>query len=717
MINDIEYNKIIEFIEEEIINDKIINYSKISTSLFGAAKSIPRSEIQTSYITNGLVNNLLKSMPAVLGPKDGVIDNIPKIKSDNTSGLFIIVPVVGYIINLLVQNKDKISSDDLLSNIVKLISLVGMCLGIKDGLGIFKLVKQFLSAKDVGSSVVKDLLKSKNQLNKVLEGGSMISFDYLKNLGIYIWNSIQQMYNNSIIQKTVEKIKNWIINPDSSSAPEIDENTINEMDKIINGVIKKDIKKLEPLYNYYFDKSSGKIIYNGESNFKEIRTLISINDNFHIKSIEMITNKDKSIHYLINNSNTKIDSISQIEGNPVHTALVFAYMANKHNIVINEAKKYVYKIDDDGSIKIYLRNDSKEISKELPTITKAINLQKNNEEKNGIEYIKNTCKEIFGYDEGLSKESCAKHFYSILGRSAINMIQNLEKEIEKKPDIYDLLLSANPGIQYEILKNLDWKSKKNSENNLELINVEEWLTIRDDLEYKKYLNDKPKIKELLNQMIKKINLERNLLQPSEQTEINSNKTNIKRRIIKKKNMNLSKQERNNLQYLSLMENFILSNTNYNYNQSGGGYRKIQPDNLYFDSKSKSFNFKFFNDLDEKYKLLKESLENMNKKLSNTTDNEIRTKIEQIKTLHQKLELIYNKILNYIKIIRSDKKVYINNQFLDIDEIDNLIEQYNNYNNKKNKKLATISTAFGKLQIVLEDYNDGNSLNKQYYHNI
>jgi hypothetical protein len=236
------------------------------------------------------------------------------------------------------------------------------------------------------------------------------------------------------------------------------------------------------------------------------------------------------------------------------------------------------------------------------------------------------------------------------------------------------------------------------------------------LEYKKYLNNKPKIKELLSQMIQKINLEKNLLNPSEQTEIISNKNNKKRRIIKKNNINLSKQEINKLQYLSLMENFILSHVNYN--QSGGlfeGHRKVQPDNLYFDNKSKSFNFKFFNNLDEKYKILKGSLENVNKKLSNTTDNEIRSKIEQIKGLQQKLELIYNKILNYIKIIRNDKKAYINNQYLDIDEIDNLIEQYNTYNNKKNKKYATISTVFGKLQVILEDYNE--PLNRQYYHNI
>ena len=709
MYNNIEYNKLIEFIDQDIIKNKIINYSTIkSNSLFGGSSTTSivtifnPVDIVTQTITKNLVSSLSSFLPSSIGgPLSSDIFKL--IVPSSSINIAIIIPVAGYLINLILNNQKKITSQDSIISILKILSFVGLCLGIANSTDIFKLVSQIFTIGDLASSGINTILalffQGKNilkggQINKTnsnLYGGNIFN---LKEFTSYIWSCIEEMSKNLGIQKIVNSFKAWLNNPESP-VPEIDKDTINEIDKIVGGVIKKDVKKLEQVYNYYFDRSSGKIIYTGESNFKEIRTLISINDNYHIKSIEMITNQDKSIHYLINNSDKIIDSITYIEDKPVHIALVFAYMAKNYKMIINEAKKYVYKIDDDGTIKIYLRNSKEEICKELPTITKAINLQKSNDEKQGTEYIKETCKEIFGYEEGMANESCAKHFYSILGRSAINMLQNLEKEIEETPDIYNLLLTANPGIQYEILKNLDWKIKKNDDR-LELVNVEEWLNIMNNLEYKQYLKDKSKIKDLLDKMIERINLERDLLQPSEQHEFINNK-NIKKRIIKKKNMNLSKENTQKLQYISLIENFILSNTNYN--QIGG-----------------TSNDSRYNDLNSKYKLLKKGLENINKKLSNTTDNNINTKIEQIKTLQKELELIYNKILNYLKIIRTDKKAYINNQFLDIDEIDNLIEQYNNYNNKKNKKLATISTVFGKLQVVLED-NNIESSNRQYYHNI
>ena len=160
-----------------------------------------------------------------------------------------------------------------------------------------------------------------------------------------------------------------------------------------------------------------------------------------------------------------------------------------------------------------------------------------------------------------------------------------------------------------------------------------------------------------------------------------------------------------------MENFILANTSYT--QIGGKRRDVFSD-LEFNKNEKQFNFKFMNNLDEKYILLKEQLESVNKKLSNETDNQINTKIQEIKALEKDLELIYNKILKYLKIIHTDKNAYSNNKYLDINEIDNLIEQYNSFSNKKIKKFVKITTAFNQLQIVLED---NNHVNRQYYHNI
>ena len=704
MYNDINYDEIIEFIDEDIIKNKIIYNSKIvPKSIYGGAQA------DEQFKKSNKVDILLKELLKEYGLEDTKID-----QKDSQLLLSTIFMQIGSAL-IILWKSDK-SIEIKLKNTVSLISLV---FNLNGNTNFDKYLVDFKKLGGIIQSFIEILNKTTQAANflfKGMGGGSLESesiSNKLENLMSYVKTTIRKMNENLNVQKNINDIKNWLNTTDDSvPMPKIDMNAINN---IVDDIIKKDVKELEPTYNYYFDKSSGKIIYNGENNFEEIITLISINDNYHIKSIEMITNKDKSTHYLVNKSDTKIDFITYIQGNPVQTGLVFAYMANTNKKVINDAKKYIYKIDDDGSIKIYLRNDNKEICKELPTITRAISQQINNDEKQGLEYIKNTCKEIFGYDEGLSKDSCAKHFYSILGRSAINMIQNLEKEIEERPDVYNLLLSANPGIQYEILKNLDWKSKKNSEDKLELINVEEWLNIKNNTEYKQYLKDKNKIKELLNKIVNRVNLERDLLEPSGQKEIIDK--NIKRKI-RIKNMNLSNEEKNRLKHISLMENFILSNKNYNF--YGGSINA----NLQYENNNLAFNF--FNDLDEKYKLLKKGFENINKKLSNTTDNHINTKIEQIKSLQKELELIYNKLLNYLKLIRTDKNAFTSNTYIDMNEIDNLIEQYDAHNNNKNKKIATITTVFGKLQVILEDYNNDvnlsgkaytNSKNRQYYHNI
>ena len=54
--------------------------------------------------------------------------------------------------------------------------------------------------------------------------------------------------------------------------------------------------------------------------------------------------------------------------------------------------------------------------------------------------------------------------------------------------------------------------------------------------------------------------------------------------------------------------------------------------------------------------------------------------------------------------------------INIDEIDNLINQYNKNTSLQNKKIITLSSAFGKIQILIEDNKEYNKKN-QYYHSI
>jgi hypothetical protein len=108
------------------------------------------------------------------------------------------------------------------------------------------------------------------------------------------------------------------------------------------------------------------------------------------------------------------------------------------------------------------------------------------------------------------------------------------------------------------------------------------------------------------------------------------------------------------------------------------------------------------------------LSNINQKLSNITDNKIKSKIQEVKTLQKELELIYNKIIYYIQILKKEKDLILTNKILDINEIDNLINQYNININLQNKKLMILSSAFGKIQISIENNNNNK---KGYYHTI
>jgi hypothetical protein len=704
MYNNIEYNEIKDFINNEIINNKIVNNSKIvSNSLFGGAnfKRINKGTLDERIESKNKdkAQSLIAIFCKVLGIKtDSMTYKIAESPELNNT---IIVSVGIAVASVIFANKDNLSTQEFFNNIMIVIGLISACLGLTSIIDVIKIGKKILVALNISTGIINEGENAMDDFGKQsdiidnlnLGGGGIIDNirDFLNNC----WIFVTKLWKDSWLAKKINEIRQWSNSNenDNVAVPIVDEETINRINKIVFEI--NNIKTSNIMTNYHFDESSGKIIYLGNVNFKEIRTLISFNENYHIKKIQMVTKDDKSIEFLINDNETIIDSITLIQGKPVHTALVFAYVSTQIIISRTESSKYVYNFDDNGKIKVYLKKTDGTIDKEVSTISRAIDAQINNEENKGIEYIKETCQEIFGYNDGLSNETCAKHFYSILGRSAITMIKNIGLEIDKNPNIYDILLSANLGIQYEILKNLNWKIKRNLNNNLELVNADEWLEkVNNSLEYKKYLNeDKPKIKELLNNIVKKINSEPKILNNNKEIETKQ----IKRRVI-------SKEKLDKIQYISMGENLIL-NKLVNTNQKGGSYFE----NVYNRSLERNNN-----NIEQKYNILKDRLSNINQKLSNITDNKIKSKIQEVKTLQKELELIYNKIIYYIQILKKEKDLILTNKILDINEIDNLINQYNININLQNKKLMILSSAFGKIQISIENNNNNK---KGYYHTI
>lgn len=704
MINNIEYTKIKKYIDD-IISDKIINSSKIEYGYFnGGVQEIPSNNIPYEIKLNIIkiskkiaiaLSNFIgynykdEEIIKSIDDNDKYIYNSINYNTFNTNNyqnflIPILVTVCLGILTAININTKYQKSEKYYFAII----IIGLCFG-----GLYNLTdtknldfllkipnafKLFFNLIFYNISGIQDIYSSNFKGGSVSNNNNLLSyinnivFIFLQDSGILsVINNIKEFINSSLNNQNYNE--ELIIDPTLK-------------DKMIN-IINKNIKGE---YNsYYFDELSGKIIYFGETNFKKITTILSVNSNSNIKKVTMITEKDKSIHYLIND-NTKIDTdtITLIEGKPIHTGLVFAYISQKINykkeLVEN---KFVYYYDDNGNIKIHLKNVDGSAGKEISTFTRAVTSQKDNKELEALEYIQESCKEIFDVDNGLSNNVCAKHFYSILGKAGLSMIKNLKSEIDKKSKIEDLLLSANTGIQYELLKNLNWKINKKS-NILKLVDVDQWLEINKNLNsnYKEYLDEHKNIKNLLNNIVNKINSEPLVIY----NKLNNNSDN-NTNVLKKKRLN--KKQIQNLKGIYNVKNFVL---NYPF--------QLNKDNEYQIGGSNDSQIGIY---EEKYNIIKRQLASFNQKLSEITEEQIKKKIRDINDLREKLSTIYDKITNYIKIIKENKDFILNNKILNIEDIDNFIDDYNYNSNKYNKKLITLSNAFQKIKIVINNNKNKN----------
>ena len=190
-------------------------------------------------------------------------------------------------------------------------------------------------------------------------------------------------------------------------------------------------------------------------------------------------------------------------------------------------------------------------------LTIAIYQYINKSEEIAKKTMETVCKDLFQINNGLQDEKCSTHFYSILGKSAILMLKNLNNIITTKKEIKLTLINANPLIKYEILKNLNWKMNVNEHGKKNLISVDEWLQIINKSEYNNYLNssDGLLIKEILNSMIEDININSSLLDEKYKEVIirNPNYNKNKKRLTSRQveNLKLQNLEENKKLYITI----------------------------------------------------------------------------------------------------------------------------------------------------------------------
>lgn len=277
--------------------------------------------------------------------------------------------------------------------------------------------------------------------------------------------------------------------------------------------------------SYYFNASTGLIDLIG---FTNKIVVLNSSSYFGKKGIVMEITGSK-ITYKINGEVT--DSISYINAKPVHTALVLTYMTSniKNKVQTSEKSdsKYLYSIEND-KIRLFEKNSDGSQGNEIQSVQMAIRNELEGNYQAARDARNKVCEKLFGVNE--SNPLCAKHFYTILGKSGLGMLHNLA-EPTKKDHIYSALINAEPNIKYEILKNLGWKMKV-LRNDKQIVDVDEWLeTLGQDLrsEYEKYFKNYSHVKIILNKMIQDLNNNTKILDQKYNQLVNTPKPLVRKK--------------------------------------------------------------------------------------------------------------------------------------------------------------------------------------------
>jgi len=447
--------------------------------------------------------------------------------------------------------------------------------------------------------------------------------------------------------------------------------------------------------SFTFNSTSGNIDINGKIT-KNVK--LNSSSHFGITGIVMVIKGDE-ITYTVNG--TPLKAHSYIEGKPIHTALVMAYLVkDKHfnkyapHSSVKSDSAYVYSIEDDGSVRLFNKDSNGARGAEIASINTAIRKQLEGNDTGASTDRAEVCRDLFSV--GVNDKTCANHFYNILGKSAMGMLKNMG-EAASKDKIVQNLLNAKPHIKYEILKNLDWKMKV-SNGKKEMATPDQWLErLEQDArpaikslaaQYKEYLNTTaPHVKTILEKMVMDLNNNTRLLDEKYKEAVQAPQPAVRRRRAR-----LSAAQVSSLRNQVLTENVALNTPMPVPGYPGFNLIELAPT---------QFRGGAHGTYEQHFENIKQSLAGFNQKLSSDTDRKIKSKISEINDLSSKLDNIHKNITEYTKILRTEKYPTGISRTVTLSDVENLINQYKSGTQEQTKQIVTLSTAFGKIKMLLE----------------
>lgn len=475
MLEKIEYYRLIDFINNKIIKEKI-NNRLVPFSMSGGTENqnLP-FELEKIFLDS--IENLVEiNFTQEVKNYQNMIQNLLSLKLFKFSLVFSIILTTYIFI-------EKINETIFISIITASLCYIMYIIITTENNNIDEILDSVTKYWNDFISLFTSI-----RSNDIQVGGSNIYIG-IKNL---LLRPITSYFKNAFNQ-----FRLWFNNPDKN---------LNSFKYMLVNIITGNY----PNNVFKFNPSTGEIecSYN-----KEHRLNLKFNNGLY-GEITILTKYDEKsrinkILYTVNS--LPLNTISYIESKKVSTALVLIYLSvEKEKFYIKQAENYVYEFTSDNNLKLYEKNTNKEIM----SVSLAIYQFMSGNDDSGIKTMENVCKDLFKIENGLNNSVCSKHFYSILGKSALSMLKNINMIAIEKTEIKNILINSNPAIKYEILKNLNWKMKINENGRKYLITIDEWLNTINNEEYNKYLNspDNYLIKEIITKMIDDINNNSSLLE-------------------------------------------------------------------------------------------------------------------------------------------------------------------------------------------------------------
>lgn len=647
---DIEYYKLLKYINQIVIGQKIPSESKIILGLMlsgGGSSSFSKSDIlitpqslEAIDQSNQANKDFLKLIGDFFGQKLVTYANalVPiaslilfesnekmsgSRKKTISNSKYILLPIIVIIAGY--QIKDEMRDDNF--NI-----LVTLCL-------CYKIYLLTINSVEINEFALEDLFQGIFSQNSSQQGGSNIAQllnplnfpKMITSTSVWILSNIRTYISNSF-----NLMKDWISSPNKSW-----NSFYSVLYKIVTG-IKSDFTP-EQLKGFKFNGSTGHIEYTQSLN-GTIETIVTPKIKMYIKYNQTTYTFDGK----------PMDTISYIDSRPVASALILAY-TEKQITPLNQIgqkpsqeafqSKYLFEIEPDNSVKIYLKSDRSE----LESIQTSVNQWLGGEDAKAQATTQRVCKEMFGLTNGLGDPICSNYFYSVLGKSILNMIKTIGAKIQTSADVVDLILSSNPAIKYELLKKLDWNTI--STNGIKkLVDYSQWVNTQHQV-IQDYLKTTQglKITPILEQLVQDVNQFINLFEYNNQLETQiSPITSLKkrsRRLTPTQVASLRSRQIEDTSRLIRMsvESINFSNQNQ-INQKGGG--RFQ----------RSYCFHEFN---TKLNTIKYKLSGGNKVLSANTESKLVSMIGELDQLEQTNSSKYPDQL--IRVIKAFGKIsaYIN----------------------------------------------------------